>query len=205
MKWKNTLERHVVMIISLIEKQLDRMLNFLDMSGQDENIVEISHIEELIDEELNDIYTLSIDFLSQTSNKIEILAILTLLELALKVEESSDLLLSNIRMLSKLPSLPPYTTSVMKQMLEILRETYGDLIPLTAPFKLKPEQRDMVIDIQYRQITEVLEEENIPRSSMIAIGRISRHIELLGDTAKETIKLKETYLNALTNLKREAT
>ncbi len=197
MKWKNPLERHVIMNISLLQKQLDKTIVFLDMSGQDENVMEIDHIEDLIDDELADIYKLSIKHLALTCNETEILAILTLLELALKIEESSDLILSNIRMLRELPSIPGYTASVMKQMLEILKETYGDLIPLSAPFKLKPEQRDMVIDIQYRQITEVLEEEDISSSSMIMLGRISRHIELLGDTAKETIKLKQTYLDAL--------
>ncbi|GEM_PF-1528249 len=201
MKWKNSLERHVVMIISLLQRQVDRTIVFLDMSGQDENILEISHLEELIDNELGDIYSLSIKFLASTHNETEILAILTLLELALKIEESSDLILSNIRMLRELPGIPEYTASVMKQMLEILKETYGDLVPLSAPFKLKPEQRDMVIDIQYRQITEVLEEEDIPRSSMIVLGRISRHIELLGDTAKETIRLKQIYLDALTKIR----
>jgi len=200
-KWKNSLERHVVMIISLLQRQVDRTIVFLDMSGQDENILEISHLEELIDNELGDIYSLSIKFLASTHNETEILAILTLLELALKIEESSDLILSNIRMLRELPGIPGYTASVMKQMLEILKETYGDLVPLSAPFKLKPEQRDMVIDIQYRQITEVLEEEDIPRSSMIVLGRISRHIELLGDTAKETIRLKQIYLDALTKIR----
>jgi len=200
-KWKNSLERHVVMIISLLQRQVDRTIVFLDMSGQDENILEISHLEELIDNELGDIYSLSIKFLASTHNETEILAILTLLELALKIEESSDLILSNIRMLRELPGIPEYTASVMKQMLEILKETYGDLVPLSAPFKLKPEQRDMVIDIQYRQITEVLEEEDIPRSSMIVLGRISRHIELLGDTAKETIRLKQIYLDALTKIR----
>jgi len=199
-KWKNFLERHIVMLISLLQKQIDRIISFIDMSGQYSSIEEIYHLEEIIDSELSEVYTRSITFLAKETNEEAVLAILTLVELALKIEESSDLILSNIRMLSELPEIPSYTNSVMKQMLEILRETYGDLIPLSAPFKLKPGQRDMVIDIQYQQITEVLQEEKIPRSSMIALGRISRHLELLGDTAKEAIRLKQTYLGTLNKI-----
>ena len=203
MKWKNALERHIVMAVPLLQKQLDRTIMFLDMGGQYENIEDIFHIEELIDKELNIISTLATEFLSNIDNRTEIFSILTLLQLAIKIEESSDIILSNIRMFRELSSIPDYAASLLRQMLEILKETYGDLIPLSAQFKLKPEQRDRIIDIQYRQITRELEERDLPRSCLISLGRISRQIEIIGDAAKDTIRLKQKYLDALEKLNRE--
>ncbi len=200
MDWKSYMERHVVMLIDLLQKQVDRTLSFLDTSGQEENISDISHIEEIIDEELLDIYNHTVSFLTNENNENAVLAILVLLELSIKLEESSDLMLSTIRMLREIQAIPPNIVLLMRQMLDILKEAYGDLHPLSAPFKLRPEQRDMVIDIQYRQITEVIKDANIPRTSMIMLGRISRHIELLGDTAKDAIKLKQIYLSTIEKL-----
>jgi len=198
--WKSYLERHVVMLIDLLQKQVDRTLSFLDTSGQEENISDIANIEEIIDEELLYIYKHTVSFLSEESDENAVLAILVLLELAIKLEESSDMMLSTIRMLGEIQAIPQNIVFLMRQMLDILKEAYGDLHPLSAPFKLRPEQRDMVIDIQYRQITEVIKDANIPRTSMIMLGRISRHIELLGDTAKDAIKLKQTYLSTIEKL-----
>ena len=200
MNWKSYLERHVVMLIDLLQKQVDRTLSFLDTSGQEENISDIANIEEIIDEELLYIYKHTVSFLSEESDENAVLAILVLLELAIKLEESSDMMLSTIRMLGEIQAIPQNIVFLMRQMLDILKEAYGDLHPLSAPFKLRPEQRDMVIDIQYRQITEVIKDANIPRTSMIMLGRISRHIELLGDTAKDAIKLKQTYLSTIEKL-----